>query len=129
MSRKDSGYERPGFYSHWGNILSLEFFLFSRSKDENTTIGISVRMWKTLVLILLLVRSAADFDTVKWRTITEYIVLSVFTLFKRTLIREKKMALLNRETRSQIDKRDWKYYLSARLHSEDYGFCVTVPDQ
>ena len=32
-----------------GNILSLEFFLFSRSKDENATIGISMRMWKTLL--------------------------------------------------------------------------------
>ena len=58
------------------------------------------------MLILLLVRFVADFGTVKWRTITEYIVLSVFTLFKRTLIREKKMTLLNRETHSQIDKRD-----------------------
>ena len=27
-----------------GNILSLDFFLFSCSKDENATIGISVRM-------------------------------------------------------------------------------------
>ena len=28
------------------NILSLEYFLFSYSKDENVNIGISVRMWK-----------------------------------------------------------------------------------
>ena len=32
-----------------GIILSHKFFLFSHSKDENATIGISVRVWKTLL--------------------------------------------------------------------------------
>ena len=53
-SRKDSvglgirGYERPGFYSHWG-VTFCHFFV-SHSKDENANIDISVRMWKTRML-------------------------------------------------------------------------------
>ena len=39
----------PGSIPTGDNILSLDFFLFSRSKDENATIGISVRMRKTLL--------------------------------------------------------------------------------
>ena len=34
----------PGSIPTGGNILSLEFFLFSRNKDENANIGIFVRM-------------------------------------------------------------------------------------
>ena len=34
----------PGSIPTGGNILSLDFFLFSRSKDENANIDISVRM-------------------------------------------------------------------------------------
>ena len=41
--------EAPGSIPTGGNILSLAFFLFSRSKDENANIGISVRLWKTLL--------------------------------------------------------------------------------
>ena len=41
LCRKDSvglgisGYERPGFYSHWGNILSLDFFSHRKPFDAN----------------------------------------------------------------------------------------------
>ena len=34
----------PGSIPTGGNILSLECFLFSHSKDENATIGISMHM-------------------------------------------------------------------------------------
>ena len=34
----------PGSIPTGGNILSLDFFLFSHSKDKNATIGISVRL-------------------------------------------------------------------------------------
>ena len=39
----------PGSIPTGGNILSLDIFLFSRSKNENATIGISVHIWKTLL--------------------------------------------------------------------------------
>ena len=40
LDLRTRGYERPGFYSHWGHILSLDFFLFSCSKDKNAIIAI-----------------------------------------------------------------------------------------
>ena len=50
-----------------GNILSLDF-LFSRSKDENANIGISVRMWKT--------RFSSDRSQIQLGTISHHIVTS-----------------------------------------------------
>ena len=32
--------ERPRFYPHWGNILSLDFFVFTHSKGSDANISI-----------------------------------------------------------------------------------------
>ena len=49
LDLKSEAMRGPGSIPTGGNILSLDFFLFSCSKDENATIGISVHMWKTLL--------------------------------------------------------------------------------
>ena len=41
------GFERPGFYPHGGNILSLVFFNFHVAKTKISILAFSSSLWKT----------------------------------------------------------------------------------
>ena len=51
-SKSNMESEGIGSIPTMGIILSKEFNLFSKSKNKSATIGISMRMWKTLVVTL-----------------------------------------------------------------------------